>query len=112
MIGSVEIIFYTTKNGRQPFVTWLRRLDAKSKTVINARIARIRGGNFGDCKQIKGVLGLWEFRINYGPGFRIYFGKKGAKVIVLLVGGEKGSQKRDIMRARFYWCECEKLVYE
>lgn len=105
MINSIEIIFYTTKNGRQPFAYWLEKLDAKSKVIIICRLARIRVGNFGDCKPISGAYNLWELRIDFGPGYRIYFGKKERRVIVLLIGGDKSSQNRDISKAKNYWFE-------
>ncbi len=69
------------------------------------RLARVRGGNFGDCTQIKGGEGIYELRIDYGAGYRIYYGKSGATVVVLLVGGCKSSQSRDIARAKRYWLD-------
>jgi putative addiction module killer protein len=66
-------------------------------------------GNFGDSKIIKGGDGIWELRINFGPGYRVYFGKKGTTIIILLLGGNKGTQERDIIKAKKYWLEYKEL---
>ena len=66
----------------------------------------MRLGNFGDCKPLESEKGLFELRMHMSPGFRIYFGKRGKKVVILLCGGDKGSQKRDISRAKKYWDDC------
>ena len=102
----LEIVFYTTENGRTPFLTWLERLDKVARGIVKTRLDHLRLGNFGDCKLIKNVPGLWELRVHYGPGYRIYFGKIGTQTVLLLIGGIKGAQTRDIMRARNYWAEC------
>jgi putative addiction module killer protein len=99
----IKIIIYKTHTNKIPFLIWYEDLDNKSKAIVTSRIARIRGGNLGDCKQIKNGQGLWEFRINYGPGYRLYFGKKGLQIIILLIGGDKGSQANDIKKAKQYW---------
>jgi putative addiction module killer protein len=80
------------------FDKWLTKLkDAKGKARIVARIRSAELGNLGDVKSVgKGVS---EMRIHYGPGYRIYFTRRGRLVILLLVGGDKSSQKRDIKRA-------------
>jgi putative addiction module killer protein len=108
----IKVIIYTANNGKQPFIEWQQELDAKAKVVILSRLARIRGGNLGDCKQIKGGEGIWEFRIDYGSGYRIYFGKKGTTIIVLLTGGDKGSQNRDIAKAKRYWLAYKESINE
>ena len=101
----VNIIFYTTKTGKQPFVEWQKKLDTKVESIVLARLARVRGDNFGNCKQIKKMEGIYELRIDYGAGYRIYYGKSGTTIVVLLVGGDKGSQKRDIAKAKRYWID-------
>ena len=81
------------------FETWLRRLsDAASRAIIVRRIARVAAGNFGDVKTVGD--GVSELRIDHGPGFRVYFVRRGERLIVLLCGGDKGSQARDIVRAK------------
>jgi len=69
--------------------------------IVRARLNRIRLGNFGDCKSVGGGVG--ELRIDFGPGYRVYYGRDGALVVVLLCGGTKGTQARDVLRAKGYW---------
>lgn len=81
------------------FDNWLRRLrDERAKARIASRIQRIAFGNLGDCKSLGG--GLTEMRVDYGPGYRIYFIEQGPDVVILLCGGDKRQQQRDIRRAR------------
>lgn len=89
-------------DGRMPFEEWLADIrDRNVKAAIVARITRARLGNMGDCKRVGD--GVSEMRIHYGPGFRIYFGIDGIFVVILLCGGDKGSQQRDIDKAKLYW---------
>jgi putative addiction module killer protein len=95
---------YVRSNGKSPFEDWISDLKDKSaKAKIFTRIDRIRFGNFGDCKSVGG--GVFELRIHIGPGYRIYFGVVGAEVVLLLLGGDKSSQSRDIQTAQKYWKE-------
>ena len=81
------------------FGRWLRDLrDIQAKARINARIRRVSLGLIGDVKPVGD--GVSELRIDYGPGYRLYFIRQGEAVLLLLVGGDKGSQKRDIRRAK------------
>ncbi|QQR91041.1 MAG: type II toxin-antitoxin system RelE/ParE family toxin [Myxococcales bacterium] len=87
-----------------PFVEWLGALkDKRARAKIRARINRLELGNFGDCKSVGG--GVSELRISFGPGYRVYFGRDGQTVVVLLCGGDKSSQARDIEKAKLYWKE-------
>lgn len=80
------------------FSQWARGLnDRKAARAVAVRIARVRSGNLGDAKYIGGTVG--ELRISYGPGYRLYFVKRGAVVLVLLCGGTKGTQAKDIKMA-------------
>ena len=89
-------------NGRIPFNEWyLAIADTKTRAVISSRLTRMRGGNLGDHKAVGG--GVFELRIGFGPGFRVYFGRRGQQVIVLLGGGDKRSQARDIKTAQELW---------
>jgi putative addiction module killer protein len=83
----------------QAFSVWLRRLkDANAAARIVARIRRLEQGNPGDSKSVgKGVL---EMRIDYGPGYRIYYTHRGAQIVILLCGGDKGTQPQDIKQAQ------------
>ena len=68
---------------------------------MDVRIARVRTGNFGDCKSVG--EDVYELRIDYGPGYRVYFGKVESTIILLLCGGDKSSQDDDIRKAKEYW---------
>jgi len=101
----IHIVTYKQDTGKKPFTEWLMDLDKNSRLTIITRLGRIENGNFGDCKQLTKASGIWEFRINHGPGYRVYFGKQGPIIIVLLIGGDKGSQARDIKKAEKYWLD-------
>lgn len=98
----IEIETYQTQDGRSPFPEWLRSLrDRVAGARIRARLARLRLGNLGDTNTIGG--GLHELRIDHGPGYRVYFGRSGHRIVLLLCGGTKKTQSRDIEQARAYW---------
>jgi putative addiction module killer protein len=99
----IEILLY--REGRSvPFSEWLASLkDVRAVGFVRARLNRIRLGNFGDCKSVGG--GVAELRIDYGPGYRIYYGREGSLVVILLWGATKRTQVRDILRAQRYWKE-------
>lgn len=81
------------------YAKWEQGLrDSIARAAITARLVRLSKGNFGDVKPIGD--GISELRIHYGPGFRIYFQQRGSTIIILLCGGDKGSQSRDIARAK------------
>ena len=99
----IEILLYR-KGHSNPFSEWLTSLrDARAVGVVRARLNRIRLGNFGDCKSVGG--GVEELRIDFGPGYRVYYGREGSLVVVLLCGGSKKSQARDIVTAQRQWKE-------
>lgn len=99
-----RIRIYQKKDGKRPFSNWLNNLrDRKAQQRIDARLARVQLGNFGDTKAVgDGVL---ELRIDYGPGYRVYFGRDGSEVVILLVGGDKRTQSKDINTAKKYWAD-------
>ncbi|MBL6991859.1 MAG: type II toxin-antitoxin system RelE/ParE family toxin [Bacteriovoracaceae bacterium] len=89
-------------NGEQPFQKWIDSLEKKSRAKIYAYIDRIAAG--GGKKNIKSLKeGVFEIKINYGPGYRVYFGMDGEKIILLLIGGDKGRQSKDVETAKNYW---------
>lgn len=94
--------YYQTSTGEQPFVEWLQRLgDRHARTRIEARLARVAVGNLGDVEPVgEGVL---ELRIDWGPGYRVYFSRVGKVIVLLLCGGDKRTQQRDIKRAKTYF---------
>jgi putative addiction module killer protein len=87
--------------GRSPFREWLLELDQAVRARIQARILRFELGNLGDHKQVGG--GVWEARLDFGPGYRVYFGRSGRELVLLLLGGDKSSQRKDISCAKQYW---------
>jgi len=91
-------------NGSYPFKDWLTRLkDAKGQQIILTRLDRLALGNPGVCRNLGD--GVWELKIDFGPGYRIYLGYHGEAVVILLSGGDKGSQKKDIQTAKDYWSD-------
>ena len=96
-----EILSYRAQDGKEPFIEWLFSLrDKMIRHRIEARIDRIRHGNYGDHKRFHGIL---ELRLDFGKGYRIYCGEDGNKLIILLIGGDKSSQDKDIKEAIEYW---------
>ncbi len=99
-----EIQYYRAPNGRLPFIEWLESIqDTKTQDRIQARLERLEDGNLGDCRSVGD--GVFELRIHFGAGYRIYFGQVGNTIVLLLCGGDKSSQARDIERAKTYWQE-------
>ena len=94
---------YATAQGNSLFRDWLKSLDVSVQARIQARLLRFENGNLGDHKSVGN--GVWEARLDFGPGYRLYFGKDGVSVILLLVGGDKGSQAKDIAVAKRYWSD-------
>jgi putative addiction module killer protein len=91
------------RQGVSPFGIWFNGLDAVAAAKVTAALYRLEQGNFSNVKAVgKGVS---EYRIDFGPGYRIYFGQEGGKVIILLGGGFKKTQKRDIRTAQALWAE-------
>jgi putative addiction module killer protein len=98
----MEVIRYTTESGKDVFGDWLAKLaDPRAAAKIVVRIDRLAAGNFGDCKAIRD--GVWELRVNWGPGYRVYYAISGRTQVVLLCGGDKRKQSADINRALGYW---------
>lgn len=99
-----EIRRYRTASGDEPLTDWLTDLpDRQARARILARLERLEIGNFGDCKFLRD--GVSELRVDWGPGYRVYFGRDGRTVIVLLCGGDKRKQDADIKRATELWQE-------
>ena len=97
-----EILNYINTAGDNLFADWLDDLkDIKGRAILRKRLDRVEEGNFGDHRSVGG--GVSELRIDYGPGYRIYFGEDGPVIILLLCGGDKRTQKKDIQKAQQYW---------
>ena len=97
-----DIRTHRSPDGREPYAQWLARLtDRQARARVLVRVQRMATGNFGDCKPLDG--GVWELRIDWGPGYRVYCALAGRRVVVLLVGGDKRRQQADIAAALKYW---------
>ena len=93
-----EIRHYISHAGKDVFDGWLSRLhDARTQAKVATRVNRLATGNFGDCRPLR--QGLWELRIDWGPGYRVYYGMIGKDCVLLLRGGDKRKQSSDISRA-------------
>jgi putative addiction module killer protein len=102
----VEVRHYLSSAGRSPFAEWLDELDDVAAARIATALYRLERGNFSNVKGVgEGVL---EYRVNFGPGYRIYFGKDGETIVILLGGGTKKRQARDIRHAIERWAEYRK----
>lgn len=97
-----QLIIYQTKDGKEPFTRWRKNLGDKMMIArIDRRLDRVREGNYGDYKPVGERV--YELRLFFGAGYRIYFAEDGDTLILLLSGGDKGSQARDIRAAQGYW---------
>lgn len=101
-----EVVVYETEEGRAPFDEWFNALDTQAALKVTSVIVRIEAGNLGDIKPVG--QGVSERRITFGPGYRLYFGKDGQKIVVLLTGGTKRRQSEDIKQAQTYWANYKK----
>ena len=97
----VEIREYVDSRGRVPFRRWLDGLDPAATYRVEAALARIADGNLANLKSVGG--GVLECRLHFGPGYRIYLGRDGDAVVILLAGGTKARQHQDIEKARVLW---------
>lgn len=100
----MELRKYVGPDGRKPFDEWLDRLrDRRARARILTRLDRVGAGNLGDHKSVGG--GVVELREHFGPGYRIYCGRDGESLIILLCGGDKSSQSNDVERAKRLWLD-------
>lgn len=102
---------YITRSGKIPFLEWLNKLkDPITRLRIRRRLDRFEQGNFGDCKTVG--EGVWEIKLSFGSGYRVYFSEWNETIIILLCGGNKSSQKKDIKQAQAYWKELKERSYD
>lgn len=105
----LEIRYYMAAGGSQPFAKWFANLEPVSRAKVVRAIARMEQGNLSNVKSVgDGVL---EYRIDFGPGYRIYFGRDGKILVILLTGGMKKRQQRDIDLAHAYWRDYKASKY-
>lgn len=100
-----EIEIYSNEKGQSPFEEWMGNIAAVDERRIRKRILRIEDGNLGDYKLLGD--GVFELRFFFGAGYRVYFGIKGETVVLLLCGGDKSTQNKDIKKAKEIWKEVE-----
>jgi len=97
----MELREYEDAEGRSPFRVWFKTLDAIAAARVQRVLARLELGNTSNVKGVGG--GVFELKVDFGPGYRIYFGKDGGEIVILLGGGTKKRQGRDINTARASW---------
>lgn len=97
----LEIHEYVTENKRAPYSEWLGSLDRPVKVRVMTRVDRVRRGLLGDCRSVGG--GVFELRLDFGSGYRVYYAQQGDAIVILLCGGDKDSQADDIKKAKGYW---------
>ena len=97
----LEIRYYVTADGRQPFAEWFAGLEPVTRAKVARAVARMEQGNLSNVKPVGG--GVLEYRIDFGPGYRVYFGRDGDALVILLTGGSKQRQQRDIEAALACW---------
>ena len=98
---ALELRFYQTAHGKCPFIEWLTDVDRQARARVEARLARVVTGNLGDIRPVGG--GVVELRIDWGPGYRVYAARVGPVMVLLLCGGDKRTQQKDIQRAQAYF---------
>ncbi len=102
----IRIEEYITEEGGSPFADWFNCLDAQAASKVNTYLTRLAEGNTSNLKPVRGAL--QEVRINWGSGYRVYVGKDGDRLIILLGGGTKRHQQKDIDKATLLWEEYKK----
>jgi putative addiction module killer protein len=101
--GVLELRYYLTPGGESPFEGWFDGLDAPAAAKVTVALARLGQGNTSNAKSVG--EGVQEYRIDWGPGYRVYFGRDGETLVILLTGGTKQRQPRDIARAKELWTD-------
>jgi putative addiction module killer protein len=110
-LSTYQIEYYRRFDGHVPYEDWFRSLqDLQAKAIIRTRLNRVQVGNFGDCEPAR--EGVHELKIDYGPGYRVYFGKIGLTIVLILCGGPKKTQSKDISLAITYFAEYKKRKKE
>jgi putative addiction module killer protein len=99
----IDVREYVDGNARSPYADWFDRLNAQAAAKVATALTRLTAGNFSN---VKGVgSGVFEYRIDFGPGYRVYFGKDGERLVILLGGGTKKRQQQDISAATANWLD-------
>jgi putative addiction module killer protein len=102
----LTVLEYLDRSGASPFAGWFATLDAPAAARVTTAIRRLELGNVSNVKGVH--AGVFEYRIDFGPGYRVYFGKDGEAIVILLAGGTKKRQDRDIANAHERWADYKK----
>ena len=97
----VELLEFTSASGVSPFARWREKLDPVTRARVTVAVLRLESGNFSAAKGVGS--GVFELRLDFGPGYRVYFGKDGGQLVILLGGGTKKRQQADIAAAQELW---------
>jgi putative addiction module killer protein len=97
----IDVREYNDQNGKSPFGDWFEDLNAQAAAKVTVALTRLANGNVSNVKSVG--AGVLEYRIDFGPGYRIYFGKDGERIVILLAGGTKKRQQSDIEHAQANW---------
>jgi putative addiction module killer protein len=97
----IEILIYLDSSGKSPFTDWAEGLHEIARAKVSVAVQRMEEGNFSSAKGVG--EGVFESRIDFGPGYRVYFGRDGDRIVILLGGGTKKGQQRDITTAQQRW---------
>lgn len=103
-----EIVFYETESGKKPFHDWFKSLDKKTKERILVRLDRLQAGNPGDFKYLD--EDIYELKLRFGSGYRIYYGNYEDIIVLILCGGDKSSQSKDIQKAKTYFKDFKECI--
>ncbi len=107
IVKRLTLEIYVTARGKRPFIDWLEKLKDKSgRYRIKERLDRLSLGNWGDYKSLS--LGLYELRMHFGGGYRVYVGQDDKQLVLLLCTGNKSTQSKDIAKAKIYWEDYQK----
>lgn len=98
-----NVIEYTDEAGVSPFAEWFASINAPAAAKVTTALYRLEQGNFSRTQSVG--KGVFEYKIDFGPGYRIYFGEDGSELILLLTGGTKKTQSKDIKQARSLWAD-------
>ena len=102
----MKIVEYLTRDGESPFGNWFNKLESRAAAKVTTALIRLGMGNTSNVKSVGG--GVREYKIDYGPGYRVYFGMEGRELIILISGGAKKQQSSDIMKAKGFWTDYKK----
>jgi putative addiction module killer protein len=104
LVGKKVLKEYQTRAGKAPYLDWLHSLrEGLTRAVIRNRVDRLEEGNPGNCNSVG--HGVYELKIFFGPGYRVYFGEDGPALVILLCGGDKKTQQKDIKKAHAHWAD-------